>query len=731
MAQFPHFLQPDAMDCGPVCLKMVASYYGKNIRLNTLREMTFQNREGTSLLSLTDAAEKIGIKATGIRLTVDNLGQIPLPAVLHWDQKHYVVLYKISNRHNRKFLLSDPASGLTGMNEPEFRQHWVSTEFQGAGAGIALLLEPTPDFYRMEDEKETQTGFSFLGPYIAPFRKLVVQMLLGFLIGSLISLAFPFLTQAIVDKGISGRNLGFISLVLIAQLVLMVSQTSVSFIRSWIMLHISARISISLISDFLIKLMKLPVRFFEAKMIGDIRQRIDDNNRIQSFLTVNLVNMSFGIFVFIIYSLVLAWYSWEILMVFLLGSACYIGWIFIFLKKRRILDNRRFNTESANQNSIYQLITGMQDIKLNHCENQKRWEWEHIQVRLFRISARILSLHQNQQGGSVFINQTKNILIIFLAARLVIHGDMTLGMLVAVQFIIGQLNSPLLEFISFITAAQDARMSLERLSEIHDMVNEEDQTPVKIPEIPLKKEITLNQVTFRYEGPRSPKVLDNVTFTLPENKVTALVGPSGSGKTTLVKLLLGFYPASEGEILVGGQNLATLSMENWRKQCGVVMQNGFIFSDSIERNIAAGDDEPSAEKLKEAVRMANIGEFIDSLPLKYHTKIGLEGTELSQGQKQRILIARAVYKNPAFVILDEATNALDAGNEKTILENLKGYFINRTALIVAHRLSTVKNADQIIVLDNGKIVESGNHQQLIALKGVYYHLVKEQLSLGV
>jgi ATP-binding cassette, subfamily B, bacterial len=728
MTHFPHFLQPDAMDCGPVCLKMVAKYFGRNITLNTLRNMTFQNREGTSFLSLIDAAEKIGLHAFGARLTFKALGEIHLPAILHWDQKHFVVLYKIGKYNN--YYLADPAVGLIKIKEKELQKHWPFTEIGGEPAGLALLLEPTPEFHLLEDEKETRAGFGFLKGYFRPYHKMIFQLMLGFLMGSLLSLLFPFLTQAIVDVGISGNNLGFISLVLIAQLVLMVSQTAFGFIRSWIMLHVSARISISLISDFLIKLMKLPVRFFESKMIGDIRQRIDDNNRIQTFLTINLANMSFGVFIFIIYTLVLAWYSWIISLIFLAGSALYVGWIFIFLHKRKLLDNRRFNVQSDNQNAVYQLITGMQDIKLNNCENQKRWEWEKIQVKLFEISARILSLHQNQQGGSQFIHQAKNIVIIFVAARSVIDGDMTLGMLIAVQFIIGQLNSPLQEFISFVTAAQDARMSLDRLSEIHDLENEEKAASSEIVEIPVRKEFKFENVTFQYEGPRSPKVLDNITFTIPENKVTAIVGPSGSGKTTLIKLLLGFYPATSGEIRLGNENFNRLSMESWRKQCGVVMQNGFIFPDTIAGNIALGDEIPDPGKLQEAVRMACIGEFIESLPLKFNTRIGQEGTGLSQGQRQRILIARAVYRNPSFLILDEATNALDAGNEKSILENLKEYFRHRTVVVVAHRLSTVKNADQILVLDNGKISESGNHQQLVALQGVYYHLVKEQLALG-
>ncbi len=715
-----------------MCIKIAAKYYGRQLNLTTLRELTFQTRMGTSLLSLSDAAEKTGFRTQGARVTSATLGEIPLPAILHWDQQHFVVLYKIKKRKKGNlYFISDPSAGLTEMESNEFLHHWASTALNGEAAGIVLMLEPTPEFYKEEDESPERQGFSFLFTYLKPYRKLINQLLLGFLTGSVLSLLLPFLTQAIVDVGISTRNPGFIGLVLIAQLVLIIGQTAIGFIRSWIMLHVSVRVSISLISDFLIKLMRLPVRFFDTKMIGDLRQRIDDNNRIQLFLTSNLVNMSFGVFIFFIYSVVLAWYSLIILSVFLAGSALYIIWILLFLKKRKELDNRRFNAQSDNQSNVYQLITGMQEIKLNNCEKQKRWEWERIQVRLFKISIRSLILHQNQQGGSVFINQAKNILIIFLAAKFVLDGQMTLGMLVAVQFIIGQLNAPIQELISFITAAQDARISLERLSEIRMMENEEDTGMEKIREVPAENELRLENVTFRYEGVHSPKVLDQVSFRIPANQVTALVGPSGSGKTTLIKLLLGFYPASEGSVKLGNTPLDRYSMESWRRECGAVMQDGFIFSDTIAGNIAVGEDYPDKERLWQAVNLANAREFIENLPLRYNTKIGQEGVGLSQGQKQRILIARAVYRDPSFLFLDEATNALDAGNEKTVLGNLTGYFRGKTVLVVAHRLSTVKNADQIIVLDKGKVVESGTHTELTDKKGIYYHLVKDQLELGV
>lgn len=731
MAKFPQYLQPDAMDCGPTCLRIVAKYFGRHYNLETLRNLTWKTREGVSLLTISDAAEKIGFRTQGVRLTIDKLPEIPLPAILHWNQNHFVVLYKIKRtRKGAVYFISDPAHGLVEYNEKDFLKSWASTSQNDLPAGIALLLQPTAEFYKEEGETVNRTGFGYLFSYLKPYRKLITQLMLGFLTGSLLSLIFPFLTQAIVDVGISTNNLNFIVLVLVAQLVLAVSQTAVGFIRSWIMLHTSTRVSISLISDFLIKLMKLPIRFFDTKMIGDLRQRIDDNQRIQSFLTGNLISMSFGIFIFIIYSFVMAYYDWTILLIFYIGSALYVGWILLFLKKRKEIDYKRFSVSAANQSNVYQLITGMQEIKLNNCEKQKRWEWERIQAKLFKVSVKGLMLQQNQQAGSTLINQAKNILISFIAAKAVIEGNMTLGMMMAVQYIIGQLNSPINEFIGFIQAGQDAKISLERLGEIHKNEEEEQAGVVTLDELPAKRDITISNLSFHYEGPKSPRVINNISLVIPEKKITAIVGASGSGKTTLIKLLLGFYPPAEGKIEVDNVNLNSLNMEMWRQNCGTVMQDGFIFSDTIANNIAIGVDVADKAKLAQAVKVANIDDFIESLPLRYNTKIGQEGSGLSQGQKQRILIARAVYKNPEFLFFDEATNSLDANNEKVILENLNSFFEGKTVITVAHRLSTVKNAHQIVVLEKGEVVELGTHEELTKKKGAYYQLVKNQLELG-
>ncbi len=737
-------MQPDAMDCGPTCLRIVAKHFGRHYNLETLRDLTWKTREGVSLLTISDAAEKIGFRTQGARLSWDKLLEVPLPVILHWNQYHFVVLYKIKKKKSfsfssifgggreeaLEFYISDPAHGLVTYNKEEFLKCWATTKQNDIPAGIILLLEPTAEFYKEEGEKVNKTGFSFLFTYLKPYRKLINQLFLGFFTGSILSLLFPFLTQAIVDVGITTNNLSFIVLVLVAQLVLTASQTAVGFIRSWIMLHTSTRISISLISDFLIKLMKLPIRFFDAKQIGDLRQRIEDNERVQTFLTGSLISMSFGIFTFIIYSFVLAYYDWTILLIFYLGSTLYVLWIMMFLKKRKELDYKRFNVAAANQSNVYQLITGMQEIKLNNCEKQKRWEWERIQARLFKLNVKGLMLTQNQQAGSVFINQAKNILISFIAAKAVIEGDMTLGMMMAVQYIIGQINSPVNEFIVFMHAGQDAKISLERLGEIHNNDDEEDANMFRIYELPENKDIVVGNLSFHYEGPKSPRVLNDINLKILHNKITAIVGSSGSGKTTLIKMLLGFYPPYLGKIEIGGNNLNQFSMEMWRSKCGVVMQDGFIFSDTIANNIAIGEDHPDKEKLYNAVKMANILDYIQSLPLRFNTKIGQEGAGLSQGQKQRILIARAVYKNPEFLFFDEATNALDANNEKVIIENLNEFFMGKTVVTVAHRLSTVKDADQIVVLEKGEIVEVGSHSELAAKKGFYYNLVKNQLELG-
>lgn len=733
------------MDCGPTCLRMIAKYYGKNYSLQYLRSRSYITREGVSMLGISEAAENIGFRAKGYTLTWDELkNEVPLPCIVHWKQRHFVVIYKIKKKKKRSLFIlpfstkeqddivyiADPAQSLLAYKKDEFLKCWLSTKTKNETLGATLLLETSPDFYRHEDEGKEKLKFLYLLGYLRPYRKYFVQLGLGMLTGSIISLILPFLTQSVVDYGIGNSDLAFIVMVLIAQMGLNLGQTANGFIRSWIMLHITTRISISLITDFLIKLMKLPIAFFDTKMVGDIMQRIQDHNRIQSFLTKSLIDIVFAVITLIIYTFVMATYHVGILTVFFLGSILYIGWVVIFLKKRREIDYKRFQQSSANKNSIVQLVNGMQEIKLNACEKQKRWEWESIQARLYRVGIKGLALNQSQQIGATFINQTKNLFISFLSAKAVISGDMTLGMMMAVQYIIGQLNAPIQQFIGFTQQAQDAKISLERLGEIHNKEDEEKPEDGKIRDIPSNGNIELKNIMFQYEGPHSEKVLRNINLKIPANKVTAIVGISGSGKSTLIKLLLGFYEPVKGKISINGVDLKRYSESSWRKRCGVVMQEGYIFSDSIINNIGVIDETPNAEKVEQAIKTANISDFIDKLPLRYNTIIGAQGHGLSTGQKQRILIARSVYKDPDYIFFDEATNALDAKNERVIMENLDRFFKGRTVVVVAHRLSTVKKADQIVVLEKGLIIEKGTHKDLVDKEGAYYNLVKDQLELG-
>lgn len=728
MASFPFYKQLDAMDCGPSCLRMIARFYGKSYSLHTLREKSYLSRDGVSMMGISEAAESIGFRTMGVSLTPEKLfSTAPLPLVVHWKQNHFVVVYKVTRD---TVFVADPAFGLVKYTKAEFLKNWISVQEEGEKKGLAMLLETTPDFYAEEGEVVDKSSFRFLLSYLKPHKKYIIQLILGMLLGSILQLIFPFLTQSIVDVGINNNDIGFIYLILIAQLVLFISRMSVDFIRGWILLHLSTRMNISLISDFLIKLMKLPLGFFDIKLIGDILQRIGDHRRIEHFLTTSSLNIMFSLFNLVIFGIVLAIYSWKILLLFVFGSFLYFLWLSIFMRKRRELDFKRFSNLADNQSKLIQLIYGVQDIKLYHAERQKRWEWENIQGSLFKVNIKSLALTQYQEAGGVFINETKNILITFLAATSVIHGDMTLGMMLAVSYILGQLNSPIEQMINFMHVTQDAKISMERLGEIHKEQNEEKEDLGEMIIMPESKTLDIQKLSFQYEGPHSRKVLDGVNLKILANNVTAIVGVSGSGKTTLVKLLLAFYPPIEGEIMVGDTNLQSLSQQIWRRRCGVVMQDGYIFADTIARNISLGDEYVDPDRLLEAVKMANIKDYIESLPVGYNTKVGTGGQSLSGGEKQRILIARAIYKQPEFLFIDEGTSSLDAENEKVIIDNLQDFFRGRTVVVVAHRLSTVKNADQIVVLDKGKIAEIGKHDELIEKRGKYYELVKNQLELG-
>lgn len=727
--KFPFYKQPDAKDCGPTCLRIIAKHYNKSIPLQHLRTLTETTREGSGLQGLSNAAENLGFRTLGVKIDFKTLvADAPLPCIVHWNKNHYVVVYKIEKAE--KVYISDPSYGLITYKKEEFIKHWIGENANDeTEEGIALVLETSPSFYQDDfEDEEKKTSFAFLSRYLLKYKSLVIQLAFGLLAGSLLSLIFPFLTQSVVDVGIQNQDINFIYLVLLAQVMLFIGKMGIDIIRSWILLHLSTRINISIVSDFFIKLMKLPISFFDTRMTGDIMQRINDHHRIEQLLTSSSLSTLFSMVNLIIFSIVLLMYDYRLFAVYLIGAILYVAWITFFLKKRKELDYKMFSQVSQEQSTVIELINGMQEIKMHNAEKQKRWGWEFLQVKLFKIRIKALSLEQWQSVGGGFINQIKDILVSFLSAKLVLDGNLTLGMMLSVQYIIGQLNSPLLQLIDFIKQTQDAKISLERLGEIHDKKDEESTDEQYITEIP-QKDITLNKVSFRYVG-SDAFIFQDLNLVIPYQKTTAIVGTSGSGKTTLLKLLTKFYDPEKGDVQIGGADLKSISPSHWRKHCGVVMQESYIFNDTIANNIAIGEDMIDKQKLRKAVEIANIKEFIEDLPLSYNTKIGNEGIGMSGGQKQRLFIARAVYKSPDYIFFDEATSALDANNEKIIIENLAQFFKGKTAVVIAHRLSTVKHADQIIVLDKGIVVEEGNHHQLVAKKGEYYRLIKNQLELG-
>ncbi|MBO4826560.1 MAG: peptidase domain-containing ABC transporter [Prevotella sp.] len=744
MKKFPLRRQHDSMQCGVACLQMVCAYYGLEVAAGDVERLCHATVDGVSLKGISDAAEELGLRTVSGRMSLDELGNIQLPCILHWNQNHFVVLYRV---RRGRYYVADPGRGRICYSREEFARHWLSTCQDGKDLGIVMLIEKPSELAVRSEGLGVKSdgghfGFRFLLGYIRQYRKYFVHIALGLLLGSLLQLVLPFLTQAIVDVGIKQKDIGFIWLVLIGQLVLTVSRTMVGFIRSWLLLHISMRINISLLSDFFIKLMRLPMAFFDTKLMGDLMQRMGDHGRVEHFITSQTLSLTFSMVSFVVFGVVLLVYNWLVFVAFMAGSLLYGAWMTIFLSRRKVLDYELFERQAINSNKTYELLTSMQEIKLQGCECRRRWEWEDVQADLFGVQMKSLKLQQMQEAGSVLLNETKNIVVTVIAAAAVIHGSMTLGMMLAVQYIIGQLNGPVEQLMGMLYSLQDVRISLDRIGEIHQM-EEEGKAPLSAPEGAAKVQssmlnaqssrkqgIMFYSVSFKYDYHNPRYTVEDICINIPHGKVTAIVGASGSGKTTLVKLMLGFYPVNKGTLTIDGCGISTMNLREWRSRCGVVMQDGVIFSESIARNIAVDDGEIDTERLERAAEMACIRDFVMSLPLKFNTKIGRDGVGLSQGQKQRILIARAVYKQPEFIFLDEATNSLDATNERMIVEHLEEFYRGRTVVVVAHRLSTVRDADQIVVLDHGRVAETGTHDNLTAKRGVYYRLVRNQLELG-
>ena len=725
--KFPFFRQLDYRDCGPTCLRMVAKHYGKTFSREFLRDKAGITRVGVTMAGIADAAEAIEMRTLGIRIALESLvNEVPTPCIVPWRQKHFVVVYKTSKD---KIFVADPAQGLLTYTHQQFLEAWTNTADK---TGFALVLEPNATFYTQKEDTAKNKGFGFLYPYLRPYKKLVNQLLIGLLVGTTIQFTMPFLMQSVVDVGVSTQNIPFIYLILISQLVLFASQTAVSIFREWLLLHITGRFNIKMVSDFLYKMLKLPVNFFDTRNTGEHLQRIQDHSRVQNFVSSSSFNMLYSIVLFVVFNFVLAYYNFKIFVVFLIGAIVYVSWTLFFLKKRAELDFKRFDEQSQSQTSLIQIINGVREIKVNNSQRKNRWKWEQVQISLFKTSMSSLKLAQYQTIGSTFINELKNIIITFLSATAVVNGEITLGMMLSVQYIVGQLNAPLGNFITFIQLWQDAKISLERLWQVHSKEDEDDAKLQKVKELPTKKDIVIKDLSFRYGSKSSALVLKNLNFIIPEGKTTAIVGASGSGKTTLIKLLLKFYEPTSGAIQIDSVDLQNINNDFWRMNCGAVLQETFMFNDTIAGNISESEQNEiiDREKLKTAVYISNIEDFIEKLPNKLNTELGTSGIRLSGGQEQRLMIARAVYKNPEYVFFDEATSSLDANNEKIIMEKLNTFLNGRTSVVVAHRLSTVRNADTIIVLENGEVVEQGNHNDLTALQGKYYELVKNQLELG-
>lgn len=735
--RFPFYKQLNTMDCGPTCLRMVAKHYGKYYNLDTLRKLAGFNKLGVSLFNIKNASEEIGLEAKGVRLTIDDLKILKIPSILHWNQNHFVVLIKASRN---SFTIADPAKGILTLTRENFLRSWSSSlDENGNEMGLALILTPSSEFYDKEGDKEKKVDWRSTIKYLNYNRKQFLQIVFTLIISSGIQLLFPYLTQKTVDFGIEYKDVSLIITILLAQLMLTFSQSILEFLQGRLLLRISNFFNFNLLSSFWTKLTKLPLSFFDSRHTGDILQRLDDHIKIRDFLTNSLLSTLFSALIFIVYSVALFLYQPLLVVIFIAGSLLNFTWMYFFLSIKRKINYESFYLQSKENDITLQFIQGMQEIRLNNAELEKGEEWEDLQVDLFKLNTRNLIYSQWQSIGGVCINQTQNLIISFIVATLVIKGELTLGTMLAIQYIIGQLNSPITQWINFIQNGQDAKISFERLNEIHHLPNEENDKEAYLYKLPICRDIVLKNMSFEYPGNFNEPVLKNISLTIPAGKTTAIVGSSGSGKTTLMKILLKVYDNYEGNIFIGDESdennassisFASINPTYWRRRCGAVMQDGYIFNDTILNNISIGTSDVKMSEIEQCCKLANIDGFIHSLPNGIQTLLGSEGMSLSQGQKQRLLIARALYRDPDYLFFDEATNSLDAENERQITQNLNEFIRGKTAIIIAHRLSTVKNADKIVVLKDGEIIEEGTHLALTSKKGFYYKLVRDQLELG-
>lgn len=720
MNNFPFIKQLDSQDCSLACLKMISKYYGVQLS-NSAFSGTNISKRGITISDLNYTAEELGYQTLAVKLDYENvLSNVSLPAIFFWNQNHFIVVYKITKN---TVYVADPAFGKTTYSKEEFLKGWT----QDKEEGILLVLEPTEKLYENAgvNQKNSSRNIQYIIQYIKKHKTQFALIAITLLISSCIELVFPFFTQKILDKGVALKQVNLIYLILIAQIVLFVSRIGLEYYRSWLFIHISSRISLSIISDFLAKLMRLPLKFFNSKNTGDLIQRIQDHKRIEEFLSQDLIQTVFSFFTIIIYSFVLFYFNPTIFLIVLVGTTLELTWIFNFFKKIKLLDQKTFSLQSTDQNKIYEIINSMQEIKLNNLEDYKRYEWSAIQSNIYLNNIEKLKVNQKYESYK-FINFLQNILVVFTSALAVMNSSMTIGTMLSIVYIIGGMNNPISQLITFFLRYHLVKISFERLNEIHDKDSEENLS--KIHTLNRIFDISVQNVSFAYDN--TNYILNNINLNIPKGKTTAIVGASGSGKTSLLKLILKFYKPQQGNITLENMPLEEVENTLWREKCGVILQDSYIFSDTIAYNISL-EETPDEERLLDAINLANINNFIENLPLKTNTFIGPEGMGISQGQKQRILIARAIYKNPDYLFFDEATNSLDAKNERIIVQNIDDYFKNKTMIIVAHRLSTVKNADQIIVLDNGQISEQGTHDELIKIKGKYFELIQNQLELGL